>query len=258
MKEKIKQHFSSQAARLKSEGNVFEYILWWVSRVMMIYACFATFHKLHPSLVLAVVLNTLATFAVSFFAAIFPQKLFLGRLSFRTQTYIDFFVIIGCFFCHCVSAYRVLEFYDKWQHFFAGLVCVFLGMELLKTMFPKEKINPKVSLLGGIGFSFSAIVIWEIFEFLADFFIKDSTNQGYNSSPDFDMLFFKIFGRGAENVGQYPLFDTLFDMMAAVVGICVAVVVFLLAFKIKSRRIKEKNEQAPKPVAVFAGERKKF
>ncbi len=249
MKEKIRNHFSSQTARLKSEGNLPEYILWWVARIMMILGCFTSFHRLHPSLVLAVTLNTLATFSVSVFAAIFPQKLFFGRLSFHTQSYINFFVIIGCFFNQCYSASRFIDNYDKLQHFFAGFVCVFLGAELLRTMFPKERINPKISILSGVGFSFAAIVIWEIFEFFADFFIKDSTNQGYNMSPDFDMLFFKIFGKGAGNEGQYPLFDTLFDMIAAVVGIIIAVFCFAVFLKIKSKKAEKQKQSEKEKVA---------
>lgn len=217
---------------------------------MMIYACIDTIPRLHPSLVLAVVGNTLATFAVSFFAAILPQKTLFGRLSFRSQTYIDFFVVVGCFFCHCVSASRWIDHYDKWQHFLTGMLCVFLGMELLKTMFPKEKVNKKIALLCGVGFSFAVMVVWELFEFMADFLILDSTNQGYNSSPSFDMLFFKLFGQGAGNVGQYPLFDTIFDMMAASVGLVIAVVVYLVFLKIKEKKATcEKANEKEKAVA---------
>lgn len=228
MKVKIKAHLYSQLQRLKSEGNVVEYIFWWIARIMMIYACFETRGKVPPALHLAIIINTLATFAVPVLSVIFPQKLFFGRLSFRTQTYICFFVLLGSFFNHCVSAYRVLEFYDKWQHFFTGFGCVFLGAELLKALCPKEKLSRRVSLISSVGFSFSVIVLWEIFEFFADFFIAGSTNQGYTDRPDFNMLFFKIFGQGAGNTGQYPLFDTLFDMMAAVTGIAVAIAVNLI------------------------------
>ncbi len=114
-------------------------------------------------------------------------------------------------------------------------------------MFPKEKIDKKVALVSGVGFSFAAIVIWEIFEFMADFFIAGSTNQGYSDSPDFDMLFFKIFGQGAGNVGQYPLFDTLFDMIAAVVGIVAAIIGFLVVSKILDK--KKKHETTEKETA---------
>ena len=50
------------------------------------------------------------------------------------------------------------------------------------------------------------------------------------------MLFFKIFGQGAGNTGQYPLFDTMFDIMAAVVGIAVAIILSFIAEQIGKKR----------------------
>ena len=65
-------------------------------------------------------------------------------------------------------------------------------------------------------------------------------NQGYTDSPNFNMLFFKLFGRGAGNVGQYPLYDTLFDMMAAVLGIIMAIIISLVLERVlKSRKGKQ-------------------
>ena len=242
MKVKVKAHFYSQLQRLKSEGNIFEYIFWWIVRIMMIYGCFEISGKVPPALHMAIILNTLATFAVPVFSMIFPQKLLFGRLSFRTQTYINFFVLTGSFFNNCVDTYSVIEFYDKWLHFFTGFGCVFLGIELLKALFPKERFSRNVSLFSASGFSFAIIVIWELFEFLSDFFIAGSTNQGYNIGANFNMLFFKIFGQGAGNTGQYPLFDTMFDMMAAVVGIVVAIILSFITDRIsKKRKAKIKN-----------------
>lgn len=236
MKEKFKAHLSSQASRLRSEGNVVEYIFWWIARIMMIFAVFYTKSRVEPVMHLAISLNTLATFAVPLASFLFPQKLLFGRLSFHTQTYICYFVIMGSFFCYCVNAYEFLPDYDKLQHFFAGLLGTFLGMEILKSMFPKTKIDERVAFLCGTGFSFALIVIWEIFEFLADFFIPGSTNQGYNYQPSYDMIFFKIFGKGAENPEQYHLFDTMFDMFFAFVGIIVSVFVFLVIWKIRQKK----------------------
>ena len=236
MKVKLKSHLYSQFERLKSEVNIIEYVFWWISRITMIYACFIMPGKVPPALYLAIVLNTLATFAVPVFSAIFPQKLLFGRLSFRTQTYIDLFVLFGCFFNNCVDTYSVIEFYDKWLHFFTGFGCVFLGIELLKALFPKERFSRNASLFSASGFSFAIIVIWEIFEFLSDFFIAGSANQGYGIGANFNMLFFKIFGQGAGNTGQYPLFDTMFDIMAAVVGIAVAIILSFIAEQIGKKR----------------------
>lgn len=242
MKEKLKNHFSSQAKRLKAEGSVIGYVFWWAVRVMMVFAVFYTKTRVPPALHLAICLNTLATFAVSILAAVFPQKIFLGRLSFKTQCYIDFFVLVGSFFCYCINIYQYIREYDKLQHFFAGFLGCFLGMELLKVFFPKGEIDRRVSFLSGCGFSFSLIVIWEIFEFLADFFIPGSVNQGYIYAPNYDMIFFKVFGLGAQNEGQAALYDTMFDMIFALVGIIFATLCFLILTAIRRKKEKKKAE----------------
>lgn len=240
--QKIKAHFSSQLKRLKSEGNAFDFIFWVVSTALMVYTVVISKQKQLPaSLILAVSLNTLATLTIPVFAMLFPQKLFLGRLTARTQTYFDILVISGSFFCYGYSMYQHIAEYDKWQHFISGFLVVFLGAELLKTFFPKKKIEPVFGLIGGVGLSFAVIVIWELFEFTADFFIPGSTNQGYNYGLDEKLLFIRIFGHGAGNEGQYPLFDTIFDMMAAVGGIAIAAVVFIIITKIREKKKEKKH-----------------
>lgn len=245
MKEKLKTHFSSQAKRLKKEGNIPGYIFWWIARLMMIFAVFYTKNNVYPVLHLAISLNTLATFAVTILSFLFPQKLFLGRLSFKTQCYIDLFVLLGSFFTYCINIYEYMNNYDKLQHFLAGFLGCFLGMELLKILFPKLQIDRRVAFLSGSGFSFALIVIWECFEFLADFFIPGSNNQGYTYGANYNMIFFKIFGTGAQNEGQAALFDTMFDMLFALVGIVLAAILFLIVTKIKEKRLnKGKNATA--------------
>lgn len=243
--QRLKNHFSFQFKRLRSEGSVIEFIFWVVSTALMIYTIYhGKQEELAPSLILAVTLNTLATVAVPVFAMIFPRSFFLGRLTARTQTYFDILVISGSFFCYGYSMYKYIAEYDKWQHFISGFLVVFLGAELLKTFFPKKKIEPVFGLIGGTGLSFAIIVIWELFEFTADFFIAGSTNQGYNYGMDEKLLFIKIFGHGAGNEGQYPLFDTIFDMMAATVGIAAAAVLYIVIMKIKEKKGAKKSAQA--------------
>lgn len=243
MKHKFLLHLSSQSTRLKSEGSVPGYIFWWAARLMMIFAVFYTRGKVAPALYLAICLNTLATFAVTLLSALFPEKIFLGRLSFKVQNYIDLFVLLGSFFCYCVNMYAVINDYDKLQHFLAGFLGCFLGMELLKCMFPKKEIDRRISFLCGTGFSVWLIVIWEAFEFLADFFIPGSNNQGYTYGPNYNMIFFKIFGKGAQNEGQAALFDTMFDMIFALVGIFVAIVFFLVVYQIKKRKKRKSGKE---------------
>lgn len=242
MNEKIKKHFRSQYERFRSEIKLPEYIFWWISRLVMISGCVYAAKNLPGFLVLAVVGNTAATLAIPFFSALFPQSLYFGRLPFRAQTYIDIFVVIGSFLGQCVRIGRFISYYDKWQHLIAGILGVFLGCVLMKTISPETKLDKKQELCGGVGFSFFLMLVWEVFEFFADYYIAGSTNQGYNNSVDYNDIFFRIFGLGAQNEGQAALYDTFFDLISAIVGTLIAIVLFVIGTKIMSASGKKQPE----------------
>ncbi|MGN0463887.1 MAG: hypothetical protein ACI4GA_04230 [Acutalibacteraceae bacterium] len=251
MKNKIKQNFRSQFERFKNEIRLSEYIFWWICRLLMLGACVYAHKHLPIYLFWAVAGNTLATFAIPFFSGLFPQSLYFGRLPFRAQTYIDVFVIIGSFLGQCVHIGRYISFNDKWQHFIAGILAVFLGCSLMKAIAPDKELDKKQELCGGVGFSFFLMLVWEIFEFFADYFIKGSTNQDYNPGPiNYNELFFKIFGLGAQNTGQYALYDTFFDILAATAGTVIAAVFFAVYKKVVSR--KDEKYSAPKEAEMVS------
>lgn len=137
----------------------------------MISGCVYASRNLPSFLVLAVVGNTAATLAVPFLSALFPQSLYFGRIPFRAQTYIDIFVVIGSFLGQCVRIGRFIGYYDKWQHLISGILGVFLGCVLIKAVSPKIELDKRLELCGGVGFSFFLMLIWEVFEFFADYYI---------------------------------------------------------------------------------------
>lgn len=236
MKEKIKKHFRSQFERFKQEIKLPEYIWWWITRGVMIWSCFYASKNLPSFLLLAVLGNFAATFAVPLLAALFPQSLYFGRIPYRAQSYINFFVFIGSFLNQCVRLGRFVEYFDKWQHFFAGLLGVFLGCILLRAISPETKIDKRQELCGGVGFSVFLMLIWEMFEFFADYYIEGSCNQGYGITYYDDNLWFKIFGFGAQNEGQTPLYDTFFDITTAVFGMIIGIIIFLIGMKISKNK----------------------
>lgn len=214
----------------------------------MISGCVYASRNLPSFLVLAVVGNTAATLAVPFLSALFPQSLYLGRIPFRAQTYIDIFVVIGSFLGQCVRIGRFIGYYDKWQHLISGILGVFLGCVLIKAVSPKIELDKRLELCGGVGFSFFLMLIWEVFEFFADYYIPGSTNQGYNYNVDYNDIYFKIFGLGAQNEGQSALYDTFFDITFAIAGTAIAIVLFVIGTRIMSAR--EKKRSSPKETAT--------
>lgn len=243
MKEKIGNHFRSQFERFKKEIKLPEYIWWWVTRGVMIWSCFYAIKNLPSQLILAVFGNTAATLAIPFISALFPQKLYLGRLPFRAQSYINFFVFVGSFLHQCTDLGDYINYFDKWLHFFAGFLCVFLGCLLMRAISPDTPLDQRQELCGGVGFSVFLMLYWEMFEFFADYYIPGSSNQGYGITYSEDNPWFKIFGFGAQNDGQVPLYDTFFDLTTAFVGLILAVILFVVIRKIKTVKSADKTEE---------------
>lgn len=240
---KFKAHIMSQLERLKEEIRLPEYILWWVMRAMMVYAFIMTKHSGRPQMVWIMIgANLAVTFVISLFSLIFPKKLFFGRIPFRVQTYIDIFVIAGSFFGHYINIYRYEGVYDKALHVVSGFLTVFIGYELMKALLPKKELPKFWGAFGGFSFSFLVMILWEVFEFFSDFILGNANNQGYMQSFCNEVytdgyFFFKIFGRGNGGAEQLPVLDTMIDIIAAVVGAVIALVIFLIF-------VKEKKETA--------------
>ena len=99
-----------------------------------------------------------------------------------------------------------------------------------------DRISPLFRTYASVGFSYIAIVVWEVFEFFADYYIVNSTNQAYNISPDRDPWFFIIFGYGAQNENQWTVFDTNVDMLCAIAGSIPAAIVLWSLCKRKNKK----------------------
>ena len=232
---------SSPGAYFRREYETFtaqisypEYALWWAVRIAMV--CALTYHMRGNSYDMTAFLMTVnlaLTFIVPLVRLLFFAKLFLGRLPFRVQTWIDVFVFTGSFLGHgCGLNFSVSDF-DKVLHVVSGGLCVFIGYALIRNTRRSERLSRGTLLLGSAGFSCVVMVVWEIFEFFADHYITDAFNQNYIYDPAPDMFFFRIFGRGAENPGQIPVLDTNIDLICAAAGcaVCAAVLAVFLARK---------------------------
>ena len=229
----IKQRIKNEFKRRKNEISTPEYILWWVIRLSIFGAFFYSYGNIPPALSLSIACNFVATFAVSLLSFIFPAKLLLGRLPYRVQTYVGIFTFLGAVLNQALDVGRYIDNYDKYLHVFSGFLVVFMGCYIFKSLAPDKNPDDKQMIFASFGFSYFVAAFWEIFEFMADFFIPGSTNQGYNIGIDYSMLFFKIFGHGAENMNQAPLMDTMLDLIAALVGSVVAVIILVIITKRK-------------------------
>ncbi len=240
----LKNRVLSQIRDLKKDVYIIEYICWWLLRIAMIVTAVVFTVKGEATYARnLILLNTLATFTVPILRFVSYDKIFTAKISFRVQTYIDIFVLMGSFLGHGFSFLGKIPEYDKIMHLMAGAVVVFMGAEILKSFRDYEKTPPAIMTFCSAGFSFIIIVAWEIMEFFADWFITDSSNQGYSIVPDESMIFVKIFGMSKNMPEQAPVYDTNADMLYAVVGciICTVILAVYLSKKHKKTAVIEKT-----------------
>lgn len=234
----IKSFCKSEISSLKNELSLFEYISWWLLRAVQLFVLIRLIIK-DPtnSNVLLLSLNLLATFTVPLIRLLlFPKRLFT-RLSFHTQTWLNIMVLLGSFLGQGLEWNHKVTSWDKVLHLVAGAVIVFIGNELAGMFLSdKDRVSPLFRTYSSVGFSYIAIVVWEVFEFFADYYWPESSNQAYNISPDRDKFFFAIFGHGAQNENQWAVFDTNVDMLCAVVGVLPAAIALFLWLNKKNKK----------------------
>ena len=213
-----------------------EYATWWAVRIAMVCAL-VHYMKNNPYDMTAfqMTVNLCLTFIVPVVRLLFFNKLFFGRLPFRVQTWINVFVFAGSFLGHGCGLNFSMHDFDKLLHVVSGGLCVFIGYALLRNTRESARLSRGTFLFGSVGFSFVVMIVWELFEFFADHYIPDSFNQNYCYDPAPDMLFFRIFGRGAENPGQVPVLDTNIDLICAVAGCAVCAAILWAVLRRKAR-----------------------
>lgn len=251
---KIKAFFSEEIACLKDSVGKTEYASWWLLRIMMVAALIIKYKELGPGFSMTVLqlgLNLLATFTVTLVRLILIPKKIVCKLPFRCQTWLNVLIFFASFCGHGLNYIHDVMSWDKIMHLLTGLLCVFIGNELI-AMFarPEDKMSPLLRTFTAFGFSNIAIVVWEIFEFFVDYYWPDSCNQGYNIDPDRDPWFQAIFGLGAQNENQWAVFDTCVDMLCAFLTSIIGAVILLAVLYRKEKKASASNAQEKEAVTA--------
>ncbi len=252
---KIKGFFKNEIAAMKKELNIFEYIFWWVLRLGMI-ACLIYRNNEDPGslVVLMLSLNLLATFAVPLMRLLLFPKAFFTKLPFRCQTWLNMLIVFASFLSHGFNFNHDVTSWDKTLHVMAGFFLLLIGNEIAEPLMRKgDRASNGFRILTAIGFSFFAIVAWEVYEFIVDYNWPQSTNMAYNIDPDRDPFFLMLFGGRSANfeTGFAAVFDTVIDMLCAVVGAIPAII--FLYFYLKAKDKKNGIVPAPKEEKVRYG-----
>ncbi len=231
LKEKIKWVLLS----IKADTRIPELIFWWGARIALLVAAIVTDDQMKKLVFSA---NLLGTFAFTLLKLLAPRKSLIGRASFHIQSLIIFTSFIGYFIGHATDIHSLIDKYDFVLHLVSGLVMVTMGYYLMKAADKEERCDPLIMTLGAMGFSFMTIIAWEIFEFFSDYYIPDAANQAYQWVLPDDFFWFKIFGMPQAGAAQYPLFDTMIDIILAVITTVMGGII--LYNVLKRRKAKQK------------------
>lgn len=248
---KIKDFLKNERKTLKNSISKTEYASWWLVRAGLVAALiYLLVTDIHNTNILLVSLNILASFTIPLARIILLPKSIIKKLPFRCQTWLNIMILIGSCLGQGFGLNHTITNYDKFLHILSGAVVVLIGNELL-TMFTGkgDRLSPLIRTFSATGFSYMAMVIWEIFEFFVDYYWPNYNNQAYNIKPNPDMLFFKIFGLGAQNENQWAVFDTNIDMLYAVIG-CAFASSALLIYLIKKENKSQLSEIPMKEAAT--------
>lgn len=222
----------TEADKIKAETNIYDILTWWLTRAVMMYAAILMEDPLEKVLIIA---NLLATFAISLLHLVFPKDSLFCKINYRMQSWICLIVFTGSYMGNFIFVYNNLPRFDLFLHFISGPIAVAGGYYAAKT-FLKPDSRHNILLISVYAFCLSCFIMpfWEVFEFCGDF-LFGTANQGFYWVPSDNSFFFKIFGHGAGNTMLYYLFDTVYDVLLALLTTVISTVWLYLSL-IKNMR----------------------
>lgn len=210
----IKEKINTEIEKVRRDCDIWDILLWWCTRTVMIYAFIVMENRAEANLLLA---NLIGTFAITLVHLVLPKNSALAQVSYKAQSLITIIVFLGSWCGNFVGVYYITPRFDLFLHLVSGYLCVMGGYYVALTLMkPENKKQVMLISLFAFCFSFFIIPFWEVSEFIGDF-IWGTDNQGFYWGPTDDSFFFKVFGHGIGNTRLYYLFDTVYDMLLAAV-----------------------------------------
>ena len=99
------------------------------------------------------------------------------------------FIFLSMFLGRIISIYSIFPYWDKFVHFYSGIILFFIGLAIFTTLC-KSNLNKNFSLsiLFGIFFSISMAGLWEIYEFTTDLLLKLNSQNHSLTDTMIDMI----------------------------------------------------------------------
>ena len=237
---KFKAKLKFEIAEFKKEIGPIEYAFWCIVRILMFVGsvdCLDSGDTGH--LILQMWSNLGLLFVLPELHILSRKWCFFARLSHHNQTIAALMVLLTSYLGNYRNLYGNLEAYDFYVHFFSGIVCVFVGYDLAKALAPSsaDKFDTNIKTITGFGLSCFAAVFWEIYEFCFDAIMTSGT-QAHTDEPE-AILAALIH----PHANQFPLFDTMTDLMAGFLGAVVGGFVFRIILEAGEKKKAEMQKE---------------
>ncbi len=232
--ERCKDKIAYEIEKVREQTNTADMLLWWCTRILMVYAFLTIENKAEGVLMLVV---SLGTCAISLIHLIFPKESIFCKINYRVQSLLCIIVFLGSYCGNYAYLYAYTSRFDTLLHFVSGFISAtagcYIGLTIVKPLNRKENL---ALCLFALAFSMTVIPIHEMVEFVGDY-IWGTTNQGFMWDPlPENVMLYKIFGHGVGNLKLMKMYDTMYDMVLATVSALMSFVYMFFALEKKSKR----------------------
>ncbi|MBQ7294787.1 MAG: hypothetical protein IJW86_10640 [Clostridia bacterium] len=225
-----------EIAKVKQQTNIFDTLLWWSVRIVMLYA-FLTMESRAEATLLGAIL--VGTFAISIIHFVFPKESMFCKINYRVQTLIVIIAFLGSYCGNYVGVYAYASRFDTLLHFVSGFIGAAAGYYIARTLVrPRSQKENLVISLFAMSFALAIIPIHEMTEFIGDY-IWGTTNQGFMWEPGDNVLIYRLFGHGVGNELLIRIYDTMYDMSLASTTSILSF--FIILITLERNRKNEKN-----------------
>ncbi len=229
---RCKDKFIYEADKVRAETSIFDILLWWSVRIVMLYAFFVMENRAEATLLFVNFLGTVAISAIHF---VTPKDSMFCKINYRVQTLLCIIVFLGSYVGNYIWIYGIVSRFDALLHFISGFISFsagyYVAVTLVKTGTRRENISVCIFALA---FSFTVIPIHEVVEFVGDY-IWGTANQGFMWEPEYEILLYKLFGRGVGNELLIRIYDTMYDMTLASITSLISFFVLLINMERKRK-----------------------